>query len=380
MEPADILSQIKPCDMENPYIFISYSAQDHARVWADVLAFQQLGFNVWLDERNLDKTKDSWTEDALSAISDLDCLLVLFYVSSSSLTSEACYRELSQTTEALTKCIHFGPVRFIAVDVENVGDIGAFTQEVYTNLMRRKDISKKEKTAKAIVLSQFCENFFGSNNERVRVHPKDEPNRKIDYYEEIVASFPDAAKIYPPVKTLAELAPKKKATPAPEPEAAPEPAPKVTPGPETSPKPEPAAAPDTTSAPAPAPKAAATPEPTPADTQSPAGALAEQLSQAPGRWMEPMLTQELTPTDAMPETSAAATSPSEQPKAETSAAKASSPSLVDQVSALLSSQAAAKDGDEPADAETGDDGQPKPSLKELIQRKLEEQKKDDKKK
>ena len=68
MEPADILSQIKPCDMENPYIFISYSAQDHARVWADVLAFQQLGFNVWLDERNLDKTKDSWTEDALSAI------------------------------------------------------------------------------------------------------------------------------------------------------------------------------------------------------------------------------------------------------------------------------------------------------------------------
>ena len=158
----------------------TFYSQDHARVWADVLAFQQLGFNVWLDERNLDKTKDSWTEDALSAISDLDCLLVLFYVSSSSLTSEACYRELSQTTEALTKCIHFGPVRFIAVDVENVGDIGAFTQEVYTNLMRRKDISKKEKTAKAIVLSQFCENFFGSNNERVRVHPKDEPNRKID--------------------------------------------------------------------------------------------------------------------------------------------------------------------------------------------------------
>ena len=208
MEPADILSQIKPCDMENPYIFISYSAQDHARVWADVLAFQQLGFNVWLDERNLDKTKDSWTEDALSAISDLDCLLVLFYVSSSSLTSEACYRELSQTTETLTVRIHFGPVRFIAVDVENVGDIGVFTQEVYTNLMGRKDISKKERPAKAIVLSQFCDNFFGSNNERVRVHPKDEPNRKIDYYEEIVASFPDAAKIYPPVKTPAELSPK----------------------------------------------------------------------------------------------------------------------------------------------------------------------------
>ena len=42
---------------------------------------QQLGYNVWLDEKNRDKTKASWTEDALAAISDLDCLLVVFYVS-----------------------------------------------------------------------------------------------------------------------------------------------------------------------------------------------------------------------------------------------------------------------------------------------------------
>lgn len=334
MEPADILSQIKPCDMDNPYIFVSYSAQDHQRVWADVLAFQQLGYNVWLDERNLDKTKDSWTEDALSAISDLDCLLVLFYVSSSSLTSEACYRELSQTTEDRTKSIHFGPVRFIAVDVENVGDIGVFTQEVYTNLMLRKDISKKEKTAKAIVLSQFCKDFFGSNNERVRVHPKDEPNRKIDYYEEIVASFPDAAKIYPPVKTLAELSPRKVHPPVSEPE------------------------------PTPAPESLA---PT-ADV-----GLAQQLSQSLGRMLEPLQTQELTPAEPVP-----AEPPAEPAQAGEPQVGKSTSSLEQQIASLLGAKKEEKppeNGDAPKVAE-----EHKPTLAELIQRKLEEQKKDDKKK
>lgn len=201
MEPAEILSQIRPCDMERPYVFISYSAIDHPRVWEDVLTFQQLGYNVWLDERNLDKTKDSWKEDALAAISDLDCKLVVFYVSSSSLTSENCYRELKQTTEQLTMRIHFGAVPFIAVDVVEVGDIGVFTQSVYEELMSRP-IPKREKTDKAIVLSKFTDNFFDSNNERVRVHPKDEPHRKLDYYEEIIASFPVSAKIYEPVIEL----------------------------------------------------------------------------------------------------------------------------------------------------------------------------------
>lgn len=344
MEPADILTQIKPCDMDNPYIFVSYSAQDHRRVWADVLAFQQLGYNVWLDERNLDKTKDSWTEDALSAISDLDCLLVLFYVSSSSLTSEACYRELSQTTETLTVRIHFGPVRFIAVDVENVGDIGAFTQEVYTNLMRRKDISKKEKTAKAIVLSQFCDNFFGSNNERVRVHPKDEPNRKIDYYEEIVASFPDATKIYPPVKTLAELSPRKVHPPVPEPEPEPAPAPE-------SPEPTVSAVPETTQG------------------------LAEQLSQTLGRILEPFQSQDLSPAEPI---SAEPPTPAEPAPAGESQEDKSSSSLAEQIASLLGT----KQEDKPL--ESGDapkeEGEHKPTLAELIQRKLEEQKKDDKKK
>lgn len=32
MEPAEIIAQIRPCDMDQSYIFISYSAQDYVRV------------------------------------------------------------------------------------------------------------------------------------------------------------------------------------------------------------------------------------------------------------------------------------------------------------------------------------------------------------
>lgn len=329
MEPAEILAQIKPCDMDNPYIFVSYSAQDNRQVWADVLAFQQLGYNVWLDERNLDKTKESWTEDALSAISDLDCLLVVFYVSSASLTSEACYRELNQTTETLTVRIHFGPVRFIAVDVEDVGDIGVFTQSVYNHLMERKDISKKEKTAKAIVLSQFCDNFFDSNNERVRVHPKGEPNRKIGYYEEIVASFPDAAKIYPPVKTLAELSP----TPV-------------------------------HASPAPAPESKA------------GGSLADQVARMLGRIADPISEVPASTQAHYPGPAAGAEAAPDSAAGAPDAAKVPSSGLVDQVSSLLDRGGAKREGKPAGDADPS--GGKKPSLAEQIQRKLEEQRRGDK--
>ena len=161
---------------------------------------------MWLDERNLDKTKASWTDDALEAISDLDCMLLLFYVSSSSLTSEPCYRELKQTVDTQTMRIHFGPVRYpIAVDAENVGDISRFTHQLHSDLMHRKDISKQEKTNRAIILSQFCDEFFALNNERVRIHPKSEPNRKSNYYADILSAFPDEARLYEPTITLEAL-------------------------------------------------------------------------------------------------------------------------------------------------------------------------------
>ena len=66
----EYLKQINKCDMDKPFIFISYSAQDCERVYRDAAVFQRYGYNVWIDEKNLDKTKPSWKNDAIEAIND----------------------------------------------------------------------------------------------------------------------------------------------------------------------------------------------------------------------------------------------------------------------------------------------------------------------
>lgn len=329
MEPAEIIAQIRPCDMDQSYIFISYSAQDYVRVWEDVYTFQQLGYNVWLDEKNLDKTKASWTEDALAAISDLDCLLVVFYVSQYSLTSENCFRELCQTTAKDTTELHFGPVPFIAVDAENVGNIGAYTKAIHKQVLAQP-ISKQEKGQKARTLSRFVELFFDSNNERVRVHPKDEPGRKTNYYQEIVASFPDECKVFPATISLPKPAP----TPVPHPVSAPEP--------DLAPEAE--------------------------GEESLADRIARQL----GRKREPLEAEALTPP---PEYAGPEAPPEPEPDAAPAPApgpEAVSPSLAEQISSLLG-KGEEKGAGSPPPSESEE--AKKPSLAEQIQRKLEEQKK-----
>lgn len=197
MQPSDILKKIRPCDKDEPFVFVSYSSLDAQRVWEDVLRFQQMGYNVWLDEKNLDKTKASWQDDALESIRDFNCALLVYYVSRNSLVSQACFSELECTVEDTTQAIHNGPVKFFAVDVEPIGDIIKFKNEVYGELSRKK-MDKAEKTAQAITLSKCINQFFNSNNKRVRVKAYSLPNRKKDYYEEIVADFPDETRIYEP--------------------------------------------------------------------------------------------------------------------------------------------------------------------------------------
>lgn len=196
MQPSEILKKIRPCDMDEPFVFISYSSRDAQRVWEDVLRFQQMGYNVWLDEKNLDKTKASWRADALEAIRDINCCLLVFYVSRYSLVSQACFAELESTVEETTQATHNGPVKFVAVDAEPIDDIIQFQQEVYGQVRANKAFSKEEKTIRLVTLRQCIDKFFDSNNEKVRVKAHGLPNRKMDYYEEIVAAFPDESRIF----------------------------------------------------------------------------------------------------------------------------------------------------------------------------------------
>lgn len=191
---SGVLSRIRPCDTRQPYIFISYSSADRETVWRDVLQFQQNGYNVWLDEKNLDKTKDSWKEDALQAIHGRRCRLLLFYVSASSLCSVPCLRELRETLSERAVMNHNTPVPFVAVDVEEIGNIMAFCDRLHARLQDEIE-DDREFEAKAEALQSFKRDFFNGNNDRVRVHPRSEPGRKGDYYEDIQNSFPDKTRL-----------------------------------------------------------------------------------------------------------------------------------------------------------------------------------------
>ena len=193
----ELLQEIEGCDNTLPYIFISYSSHDADRVYADVAEFQRRGYNIWLDEKNLDKTKTSWKKDALEAIKDYNCSLVVFYVSQHSLTSEPCLNELLMTIDEETKDIHFEAVKFICVDVEEIGNIVDTSRDIVEEIRKDSSLSKQDKAVKTQTLSRFMRIFFNSNNERVRIHPIDEPGRKTDYYLDIQNSFPHDAKCFP---------------------------------------------------------------------------------------------------------------------------------------------------------------------------------------
>jgi len=186
------LDLIKPCDTEKSYILVSYSSADNELVWDDVLEFQKRGYNIWLDDKNIDKTKASWKDDAIKAIEDYCCELVLLYVSSASLTSENCYNELKATTSERTIAYHGEAVKYIAVEAEPIDDIVAYGSSIRTTV-QQSNIPKNEKLAKLETLHCFIRDFFNTNNEKVRVQSKFEVSRKMDYYNDIIAAFPDSA-------------------------------------------------------------------------------------------------------------------------------------------------------------------------------------------
>lgn len=87
--------QFKQCDMEKPYIFISYSKKDSLRVYPLVVNLQKLGYNVWIDTRGLETSVgQNWQEPALKSIANSLCKSVFFMVSANSLKSAPVFAEI----------------------------------------------------------------------------------------------------------------------------------------------------------------------------------------------------------------------------------------------------------------------------------------------
>ena len=187
MTKEELIRNTKPFDPTQPYIFISYDHSDKTIVWRDVCALHQMGFNIWLDEKDLNRRKNNWKTDVAEVVKHENCRLLLFYLSSHSLRSINCCRELSLTENRQD-------LDFILVDAEEIrdGSLQPLIKRILKTTLDASDLNFKDKSESLEALfgfKRFFENgdyleknrntFCGSNKELAV------------YYDLIIRSFPD---------------------------------------------------------------------------------------------------------------------------------------------------------------------------------------------
>ncbi len=210
---------IRKCDINRPYLFVSYSSADAEYVFEDVIELQNRGANVWIDNRWIDKTRSSWKDSALAAIRDIDCRLVIFYVSKNSLMSAACLDELRETWKEETKELHgMQAVGFICVDVRAENNKAETTETSVLDMIagcweenarNYGEEVKKTRSERMRTASCFYKEIFNGTNERVRIAArKGETAQAGNYYRDLFTYFPDSVILEKgiPVDKLQELA------------------------------------------------------------------------------------------------------------------------------------------------------------------------------
>lgn len=91
----ELVKKIRPCDMDSPFVFVSYSKRDAERVYPFVLRLQAQGCNLWIDRELTRMVGQSWQLGAMRALSDANCRGVLFMISENSLKSAPVFAELA---------------------------------------------------------------------------------------------------------------------------------------------------------------------------------------------------------------------------------------------------------------------------------------------
>lgn len=116
-EIESMRQQIKPCDQNNPFIFISYSKMDAQKVYSTVINLQRMGFNVWIDKELSRNIGRDWQEGALEAISSSDCRAILFFMSENSMWSAPVCAELVWSTSETVRRYHNDePLKLIPIN------------------------------------------------------------------------------------------------------------------------------------------------------------------------------------------------------------------------------------------------------------------------
>ncbi|AHF08677.1 toll/interleukin-1 receptor domain-containing protein [Desulfitobacterium metallireducens] len=92
------------CNMNKPYLFISYSSKDKDIVLKDVEQLRELGVNIWVDTQM--RTGTNWQKEAFSAINEVDCKVIVLYVSEYSLASDNVLKELEYSRSEEIRVTH----------------------------------------------------------------------------------------------------------------------------------------------------------------------------------------------------------------------------------------------------------------------------------
>lgn len=177
----ELFSGIRPCDMEKPFAFISYSHADGEYVWHDAITLQKLGYNIWID-RTVNPTEPrSWNEKTAEVIASYNCRVVLFYTSKHSVVSRACLNEILACESVDAKATHLRKaVPLVKIDVDPILNIEQFERDVHQSIA-----SSAERTAMAHCLSTVMDHCFSSGNSTVRMLSRKDPRLEMDYYQKL---------------------------------------------------------------------------------------------------------------------------------------------------------------------------------------------------
>lgn len=179
--PTELFARIRPCDMDKPFAFVSYSHADGEHVWKDILTLQEKGYNIWVDLTVNPTEEKSWDEKTAEVIAAFNCRVVLFYTSKHSVVSAPCMKEiLSCESEEAMSTHGRKAVPLTKIDVAPIEDIVQFERDANCYIDEAK-LSGEKKSKMANALSTIMKHCFSAGNGTVRVMSRNDPRLEVDY-------------------------------------------------------------------------------------------------------------------------------------------------------------------------------------------------------
>lgn len=161
----ELKRQIKDCDNEKPYIFISYKRNDWEEVYKKVIELQKAGVNLWIDKEISKHAGESWQKPAFDAISNPNCKGILFFVSKSALCSPPIFAELSYSKDRMVTEAHgYKQLPILSYDLDNlINDHKSFADYIQKEV---RELYGKKVDPKALI-TMFPKEKFGNIPEDV---------------------------------------------------------------------------------------------------------------------------------------------------------------------------------------------------------------------